>query len=303
MRDIAKECACRYVRRELNNLGAARDQALHQTDTEFLAFVDADVELPSAWAQTMQRYLADDRNADCSGVASVLVTPLESAFDRAMALALSTPLTHLGATQAHRVTAAVGVRHLATAAVLFRRQRLIDAGGFSSLFSRVCEDLELSYRLLSRTPEMLSSRLVLLPQPAVIHRQDQSLSGWACRVFRYGWGQIEVARVHHRHIFTRKIIPLLVGALGAEGLGLALSGRPMILALLAAQYLAIVVGVIVGSALVRHQIAAVPRALVIVAVTHVAYILGMWAGVAGFCRNPRLTQSVGIQREAAPNKS
>ena len=286
VRDSVKSHGGRYVRREVNSLGGARDQALRLLESELLAFVDADVELPRNWLNTLRSFLADPRNEACWGVASVLSVPRDSKFDRAMALAMSTPLAHLGTSQATQIRTERSVLHLATAAVLFRRRRVLEVGGFSDQFSRVGEDLELSYRLMGASGANLR-RLVLLPRPTVIHHQDQALGTWAARVFRYGWSQSEVARVHPRHIVSRKLIPFLIGAFGLLSLGVAIAGHFLLLATVVVQYVTLVVGIVVGGALVAGALASAPLAIVIVMVTHLAYITGMWAGALGFCRNPR----------------
>ena len=128
VRDSVEGHGGRYVRREVNNLGAARDQALRLSNCTFLAFVDADVELPRDWLRTLRDFLADPQNEACWGVASVLSAPRDSKFDRAMALAMSTPLAHLGTSQAAQIRGEKAVSHLATAGVLFRRQRVLDVG-------------------------------------------------------------------------------------------------------------------------------------------------------------------------------
>ena len=130
-------------------------------------------------------------------------------------------------------------------------------------------------------------RLVLLPQPIVTHHQDESLGTWVARVFRYGWSQCEVARIHPRHIVSRKLIPFLIGAVGLVSLGAAIMGYPMPLAILLIQYVTLVFGVVVGGAMVAGALAFAPLAILIVIVTHLAYIAGMWAGAMGLCRNPR----------------
>ncbi len=290
VRDGVEKHGGLYVRREVNNLGAARDQALRLSNSELLAFVDADVELPRGWLRTLRDFLSDPQNEACWGVASVLSTPLDSEFDRAMSLAMSTPLAHLGTSQATQIRQEKAVSHLATAAVLFRRHRVLEVGGFSDKFSRVGEDLELSYRLMGASDANLR-RLVLLPQPVVTHHQDQSLRAWSARVFRYGWSQSEVARVHPRHIFSRKLLPFLIGAVGLVSLGAAFAGYSTLLAILIVQYATLVFGIVVGGALVAGSLVVAPLAIVIVMATHLAYITGMWAGALGLCRNPRYSAS------------
>ena len=273
------------VRRKSNNLGAARDQAVRLAQTEFIAFVDCDVILPAQWLETLMSSIGES-----VGAATQLTPDSQSTFGAALSLALANPIVHLSTPQAHSSAKAIRPRHLATAAVLFRRQAIVDAGGFDSRFSRVCEDLEMSVRLNHRFP--LS--LLLLPEPKVVHRQDDSAMAWFRRVFRYGWGQVEVMRVHPRFALGLKALPFLLGLVVLVIVGVAATQGEVGLILGAAfgvQYICITIGLVLGAAIARgdtdpRSLRLTPYAWFLMTGTHWAYTIGEWAGVLGLRRNP-----------------
>lgn len=279
----AEELARRgAIRREANNLGAARNQAVHSARTPFLAFVDSDVRLPTGWIGRVLKELNESQ--ELVAVATPLIPDTRTDFGEALALAMATPLAHLGTPQAHLPSRPIRTKHLATAAVIYRREALIAAGGFDDRFSRVCEDLEISQRLLRLHPRGFR----LLEAPEVIHNQDVKLLSWLKRVFRYGWGQIEVMRLHPRFVVSTKILPLLA-LLTVGGLFLFAIYRSAIpLLAFAIQYFAVTAGVVGGFALGRRRPQLWFMAWSIVIGTHCVYALGEAAGAVGLKRNPRV---------------
>ncbi|GEM_PF-6406949 len=263
-------------RLEQNNMGAARDLALRLSPSAYLAFVDADVELDPDWLRTLYDQLRD--HDELWGVASANRPPAnESGFHASLGLFLETWLGHLGSPQAWRPRVAVKVRHLSTSAVLFRRSRLIEVGGFSAKFSRVAEDLELGVRA-SRA----GAQFLLLPSPSVVHRQTPSWANWWARMFRYGWGQIEVWRVHPREICTRKVLPLIAAWLGVALILVSLrQASPWPLC-----WVMLIHATLLAASLPRVWTLSGLRALLLGLITHYAYATGMWLGQWGLWRNP-----------------
>lgn len=265
-------------RLESNNMGAARDLALRMSSSAYLGFVDADVQLDPDWLRILYHQLRD--HEELWGVASANRPPAnESGFHASLRLFLGTWLGHLGSPQAWSPNVAVRVRHLSTSAVLMRRSRLLGVGGFSAKFSRVAEDLELGVRA-SRA----GAKFLLLPAPSVVHRQTPSWASWCARMFRYGWGQIEVWRVHPSEIFTRKVLPLIAAWLGVALIVISLrqaSPWPLCWAML-------IHATLLAASLPRVWTLTGLRALLLGLTTHYAYAIGMWLGQWGLWRNPKL---------------
>ena len=278
--ELAKRGA---VRREVNNLGAARNQAVELAETPFLAFVDSDVRLPAGWLARLEGEMK--KSPEVVAVASPLIPDTRTTFGEALSIALASPLAHLGTPQAHRPRRPVRTKHLATAAVLYRREALVAVGGFDARFSRVCEDLEMSQRLLRNHPQGFR----LLDAPEVVHNQDVEFAHWLQRVFRYGWGQVEVMRVHPRFIVSSKILPLLALMAIATLFLFALFRSALPLLAFAVQYFAVTAGVVGGLAMGRGRSQLWFLAWSIVVGTHLFYAIGEAAGAVGLKRNPKLS--------------
>lgn len=274
--EIPNRPGWRIERLAQNNMGAARDFALRVSNASWIAFVDADVELPLEWLKALCLSLKSE--PEIWGVASSNTPPQhETAFHASLELLTESWLGHLGSPQSWRPKSVSRVRHLSTSAVLFRRACLIGVGGFDARFSRVAEDLELGVRA-SRA----GARFLLLPAPLVVHRQSPDWASWIARMFRYGWGQIEVWRVHPFEILSRKLLPLLAAWVGFFLVAVSVmqaSPWPFCFAmLLYATFLA--------ANLRRVWTPTGLRALLLGLVTQTSYAMGMWLGQWGLVRNP-----------------
>jgi GT2 family glycosyltransferase len=197
----------RLIARNKNNLGAARAEAACLANYPILAFLDADCIAPDNWLQTGFCAISSEQgNLLVLGLGSGNRPPEHrDRFNAALRIKLASPLGHLNAPQArlHRVREEVS--HLPTCNVFYFRDRLIKAGNFSPRFSSVCEDLELSLRARA-----LGFRLVYWPGLEVVHAQRPSIFSWARKMFRYGRGQIDVARLFPGHLIGLRAVPLLM---------------------------------------------------------------------------------------------
>lgn len=228
--DLAVRFHARYLRRATSDIAAARDLVLLETTgARYFGFVDSDVEVPPTWLVRLRAEL--DHNEKVVGAATPNHPPRGSSpFEDILNLLMRVSWNSLGSAQTRQLEISerqkglqegapgrspeksqkkslkkmVQVGHLSSCAVLYRRNAVLEVGGYNHNFTSVCEDLELSVRL-SRIGEFR-----LLAEPAVIHRQDISAVPWLKRIFRYGWGQIEVMRAHPRQIFSLKgaLLPL-----------------------------------------------------------------------------------------------
>lgn len=285
-------------RRAINNIGAARSFAVAEAlnaNHEWIAFVDSDIELPPDWLITIVREAQTGPMKDAVGIGTVNRPALENDFSRALDFMLGFNLVHLGSSQAMQMPACsrqgilkIKVSNVPTCAALFHTKALAHAGGFDADFSRVCEDLEMCYRLKK------NGSLWMLSGPIAIHRQDRNLENWAKRMFRYGWGQIEVARAHPEHLQTKKVIPLLAMLVVLIAFVLvSFFGFSAPIKLLLVGYLGFVSAPIILRGITEGKMDVSFHACWISFVTHVMYSAGMWAGLLRICRNPVVTQPSG----------
>ena len=281
-------------RRTANNIGAARTMGLRAAlaaNCEWIAYVDSDVELAVEWLTILIRELQTAPMRDAVGIATVNRPPHEGDFSKALDFFLGFEHTHLGSTQmlqlrssTHEAITKQKVNHLATCAAILHVKALEHAGGFDRDFSRVCEDLEMSYRLRK------NGSLWLLSAPVALHRQDRNWQGWGKRMFRYGWGQIEVARRHHEHLKTRKVIPLLAGLWVVIAIVLYLFGPAVPLRLTLVGYLGFMMAPIILRGISEGRMDTAFQACWLAFVTHCAYAAGMWAGLLRLRQNPTTIQ-------------
>lgn len=287
LQEVATTFQARLVRRENHEIAAARDLFLREISegADFCAFVDSDIELPPNWLQALCQVATVSMPSErpIAAIASVNRPPLkESAFNDALLCFFSSRLALLGAEQALQVEVPEEVNHLSSCAVLYHRASALAAGGYRAGYTMVCEDLEFSYRLKAR------GRFILLAEPAVTHRQDESEGPWFARMYRYGWGQIEVMRDHPEHARSLKVIPPLAMATLLFALFRAVAlGRPDVLVLLMMVYAALVpTSVMMAASRLRKPLTTAFRAVGIAAGSHFAYALGSFLGVLGVHRNP-----------------
>lgn len=288
LRNWLAETAQKYhvtlYRRENREIAAARDFVVRSQFSEgdeirYVGFVDSDVEVPSNWLARMAKELEQEESV--VAVASSNHPPMrESAFDDALYAMFQAPWNFLGSAQALQLKGGHrDVDHLSSCAVLYRRASILSAGGYVRAFTLVCEDLELSQRLRKL------GTLRLLGDAPVVHRQDQDALSWWMRMFRYGWGQIEVMRTHHSQAISLKgsLIPLSLVLWIL--LFLAIQGAAWPLSLFLGLYFVLVAGgLLVGAN--KSTMAVRINAFALTVGTHVFYILGMYAGAFGLKRNP-----------------
>lgn len=281
--ELAHTFQASVIHRGGRDIAGARDQFLreHCGELEFCAFVDSDVELPPNWLQVV--FKQTQSNSKIVGVATVNRPPAnESNFNDALLCFFSSRLALLSSPQALQLSKPEVVTHLSSCAVLYHRPSVLEVGGYNLKYSSVGEDLELSYRLKSR------GQFLLLAEPKVVHRQDETESRWFARMFRYGWGQIEVMRDHSEHARSLKALPPLAMAVVVLALLRAVFGGQWdLIIVLTVVYLALIpTTVMAAAARLRMPLSIALRAVGLAIGSHVSYALGSALGVLGIYRNP-----------------
>lgn len=285
---ISSKGKMRIIRRNRNNLGEARAQAIAEARGNHVVFIDADCRPSDNWMQSLLK--TREILAETSGVAGIggpLIYRAQSTwFSRARAFLPRVALAHLGAEQIRNSTRLEEREHLPTANVIYLKSAVLAAGNFSNRFAKVCEDVDLSLRLKG-----LGFKLLFNPHIEVVHDQSEGWLNWFLRIFRYGVGQ-SLARGRDfwnwplRLIFAIFALPVAVAfvAYGYLAIGLL-------------TYVAVLFLSVVLSAAIQPRIW-LPL-LTLVFETHVAYGLGIWAGLIG---PDRIWQKFGIiYRELGPS--
>jgi len=175
----------RVLRRDDNGgPGAARTTGLAAVRTEFVAFVDADVEVPPGWLDPLLAHLADPTVA--------LVAPRVRSRPGPGRLARydaeHSPLD-LGPAPA-RIRAGTRVSYVPTAAVVVRRAALVGVGGFDPEL-RTGEDVDAVWRL-----DEAGHGCRYEPAVIVLHEPRPTVRAWIRQRVGYGRSAAPLARRH-----------------------------------------------------------------------------------------------------------
>jgi glycosyltransferase involved in cell wall biosynthesis len=274
------ELVIRVVHHAENNLGLARRRAVELASGRWIAFIDADCVAPENWIARLRTAWLERKTLDPKTVAvgGGNRAPESLGFYRSLSLMLDSFLGHLKTPQAYCPTETRKVSHLPTCNVLYDRAAILDAGNFSGRFKTVCEDLELNQRLTRS-----GSTLYQLAHLEVRHYHSPGFNAWARKMFRYGCGQMHVARFYPGHLAGLKALPLV--ALSAWLALLAFAPRLALAAL--GGYVAILVFYscfLVFSRQSRNDGnpgAMIARVCALFAVTHFSYACGELCGALG----------------------
>jgi mycofactocin system glycosyltransferase len=211
--DVSRRCGARVVRHGTpRGPGAARNTGWRATTAPVVAFVDADVEPATGWLPTLLAHLAD---TTVVAVAPRIVTLVPAgvpewlaAYERARS-----PLD-LGPAEAP-VRPGSRVPYVPTAALLVRRDVLVEAGGFDEAMTHG-EDVDLVWRLAAA-----GHTIRYEPRATVAHPVRPDLAAWLRQ--RYGYGS-SAAPLALRH--PGAVAPLTVSGWSAAAWGLVVAGAP-----------------------------------------------------------------------------
>ena len=199
---------------------AARTTGAAGAATPLLAFVDADCLPTAGWLDPLLAHFDDER------VAFAAPRVVSQAADRTTARgviaryeASRSPLD-LGPVEG-RIAPATRIAYTPAAAVLVRRQALVEVGGFDPSL-RVGEDVDLVWRLVDA-----GWRARYEPQSVVGHRPRATLAALLRQRFDYGRSAGALDRRH-----PGAVAPVVTGPAAAGGWALAGAGHPIAGALL-----------------------------------------------------------------------
>ena len=192
----------RILNRRKNHIAEARQQALHESQTPWLAFVDADARLVPDWFEKVLIAIASasPETAVIGGESHYLVDKNWHSF--VIPLANYFPMGKKG-NQKTRVA------HIPTNNYLLRRKVGLEVGGFDSFFDRVGEDMDINVRLRKKYGIFYDPRF------SVKHKLPASVFRWYYKMAFYGRAQSFVfvkyfGEVPYEKFFPGIMIPLIL---------------------------------------------------------------------------------------------
>ncbi|MFT3851193.1 MAG: mycofactocin biosynthesis glycosyltransferase MftF [Ilumatobacteraceae bacterium] len=192
----------RLVRLPVNRgPGAARNAGLATVTTPFVAFVDADVELPAGWLDGLLGHLADDRVA----LVAPRVRTTPAASPNVDAIEAERGSLDLGPAPG-RVATGSRVSYVPAAVLVCRVDALRAVGGFDETL-RWGEDVDLVWRLAEA-----GWRCRYEPAVVVGHHARPTVAAWLRQQYEYGTSAAPLARRHPGALAPLRVSGWSVGA-------------------------------------------------------------------------------------------
>jgi O-antigen biosynthesis protein len=168
--EIAAECGFPPISTPNRGLSSARNTGLHAASGEIVAYLDCDARPDPDWL----KYLAAAfLTSDHAGIGGPNVPPPDGWVAGCVANAPGGP--------AHVLLSDREAEHIPGCNMSFRRQRLLDAGGFDPRFMAAGDDVDLCWRLQER-----GETLGFSPGAVVWHRTRDTVSGYRRQQIGYG---------------------------------------------------------------------------------------------------------------------
>lgn len=220
--DILSGLRVQTIAHEQNlGLAAARNTGLNSSNTDIIAFFDSDTEVPVNYLKTMMTHFTAGKKYDGVGGHEVpKFTDGVSNYYRAKYLY-----------QGIKCDAPVERRVLYGLAMAFRREKLLNAGGFDTFFRANGEDVDICLRMYLK-----GSRFLYDPNLYVYHYKKDNFRSLVIMVYRYGiYGSLAMIKNLKKKprgldIFTKdrlpreiKVIPLFVFTAAAQLLSVIIS--------------------------------------------------------------------------------
>ncbi len=155
-------------------------------ETEWLAFIDADCEVPENWSREWLEVL-NSLDRPVAAIGGGNQPPEKHPFRRGWEILNRQKILHTGSIQVQsdpRSRRLIPVNHVSTTHAVYHIPTILKAGGFNEHRYRTGEDLELSLRL-----RKMGHKLYRAPVTPVCHHLPESMSEWLRKCFRYGTDQ------------------------------------------------------------------------------------------------------------------
>ncbi len=273
---------------EGGNRAQARNHGAKQSRTPAVAYIDADCEAPQGWLQSLVIALAcDDTAAGVGGVSESHnpSTTLTRAIDGVFS-------TYLGSLDSPSLISFPRpekrpARALSTHNCIYRRDALIEAGGFDPRYA-VGEDTEASSRLREK-----GYRLILDKNIHVHHDRASTLHRFSNMFYMYGVGRARSTLTDPKNVDPR-ILGLFLLSLAVT---LAAPLYPSLLHAALLLYAATTLASAIDGSSRAGSARLIPLMIPLYAVQHTSYLAGLVAGLLrGPWREPNVEEPTLVER-------
>jgi len=208
--EIAEKYGCNIIFENKGKISYARELGVKASNSEFIAFTDADCVVPEDWLSTLINCFDDE--GDIAAVGGPNITPDDdSTFAKSVGDVLSL-LSGAGARYGFEGAETQEIYHNPTCNVIYRRKVIEEVGGFDHYLITV-DDEEMDYRIRER-----GYKILYTPEAEVLHYRRPDLKSFTKMGYRYGIGRAQATKLHPEmaewfHLAPSSIILLLISFL------------------------------------------------------------------------------------------
>lgn len=195
---------------------AGRNAGVKAAQYPFVAFTDADCEVPTDWLKSLaENFIVNkDLNPKLAAVGGGNTSPKDGGkFLEALDIALDSFLGSFTSIQGRKYKKPVFVPSLANLNVLYEKEAIISAGLFDESLLSDAEDAELNFRIRRH-----GGLFLYVPEISVYHKFRPTLKVWYKNMFRYGRGRARLLRRHPQMWHPFYVLPLLFPPVIISGL-------------------------------------------------------------------------------------
>ncbi|MBF0380035.1 MAG: glycosyltransferase [Magnetococcales bacterium] len=204
--DFVKEYShIRLVVEPRKGTAIGRNAGVWAAKHQFVAFIDADCEAPPDWLQNLADHFLHHNEVDSQVVAvggGNIPPPDSNPFVQAVGVAMDSFVGSFNSAQGRQFAEAKYVSSLATLNVLYKKQEIVDIGGFDISLGSEAEDAELNFRLFS-----LGKQFVFIPELNVLHKFRPTPAVWFKNMVRYGRGRARLLKRYREMWSISYILP------------------------------------------------------------------------------------------------
>ena len=262
----------------LTHLGTpstCRNLAIKASNSEIIAFTDADVEVPSTWLRSLAETLLSAPDVGGAGGPNMPTRDTSRELTRVMDLLLTTRLGSMQSAQSFEHKKIVPVKSLPCCNSAYARKVLLEIGGFDEELVG-CDDTDLGFRI-----RFAGRRLLFQPEARVLHLvRFNTLRQFARMMFKYGRGRGYASRRRH-YLFSGPAVPamsLIVG-LPVLVISAAVIGSLSLLAFFTLAYIVALVGYSLSIAISKKDGKVVAIGPIMLGIEHLSYSVGFLRGL------------------------